>query len=716
MTTAPRPKPTIPRKTRAMSAASSESFAVAAPAPPSLDSPELYINRELSLIAFQRRVLEEAADPANPLIERVKFLSIVSSNMDEFFMVRVAGLWQQIENRNHEISKDGKGPSEVLEVIRQEVNELFESMYSLYRDQLLPGLSRHGIRLIDLAEIDSAQKAFLDDYFRRVVYPVLTPLAVDPGRPFPHISNLSLNIAAVVSNGDGIERFARVKVPDSLPQLIQVPSDAGEVVFVWLEQVIINNLSLLFPEMQILDAALFHVTRDAELAIQELETDDLLESIQEAVWRRRFRDVVRLQIDRGMAPRLLELLTTNLELGQEDIYRIDGPIDFSRLRAVMSLDRASLKDKPFVPSFPAGFTFAGRSEMFSMIQQGDILLHHPFESFQPVVDFLRVAARDPDVLAIKMTLYRVGRNSPVVEALLDAIQNGKQVAAVVELKARFDEESNIEWAQKLEREGVHVVYGLLGLKVHSKIALVVRREGDQIRRYIHLGSGNYNPMTSRLYTDLGMFTANEEIGEDATDLFNHLTGYSNKKSYRKLLVAPHSIREGLERLIRGEMARHKEAGDGYMILKMNALEDPGMIELLYEASQAGVKIDLIVRGVCGLRPGIPGVSETIQVKSIIGRFLEHSRIYYFRNGGDELLYVGSADMMPRNLNRRVEILFPVETPKLIRRLRDEILEHYLSDEARARIMQSDGTFVRVPKEAGKRQPDSQAWFLKHHGS
>jgi polyphosphate kinase len=699
-----------------MSATSTESFTTSEPAPPSLDSPELYINRELSLIAFQRRVLEEAADPANPLIERVKFLSIVSSNMDEFFMVRVAGLWQQIESRNHEISKDGKGPSEVLELIRQEVNELFESMYSLYRDQLVPGLAKHGIRVIDLPDLNPAQKAFLDDYFRRVVYPVLTPLAVDPGRPFPHISNLSLNIAAVVSNGDAVERFARVKVPDSLPQLIPVPSDAGEVAFVWLEQVIIDNLSLLFPEMQILDAALFHVTRDAELAIQELETDDLLESIQEAVWRRRFRDVVRLQIDRGMAPRLLELLTTNLELGQEDIYRIDGPIDFSRLRGAMSLDRPSLKDKPFVPSFPAGFTYAGRSEMFSMIQQGDILLHHPFESFQPVVDFLRVAARDPDVLAIKMTLYRVGRNSPVVEALLDAIQNGKQVAAVVELKARFDEESNIEWAQKLEREGVHVVYGLLGLKVHSKIALVVRREGDQIRRYVHVGSGNYNPMTGRLYTDLGMFTVNEEIGEDATDLFNHLTGYSNKKSYRKLLVAPHSLREGLERLIRGEMARHKEAGDGYMILKMNALEDPGMIELLYEASQAGVTIDLIVRGVCGLRPGIPGVSETIQVRSIIGRFLEHSRIYYFRNGGNELVYVGSADMMPRNLNRRVEILFPVETPKLIRRLRDEILEHYLTDEARVRIMQSDGTFVRVPKEAGKHQRDSQAWFLKHHSA
>ncbi len=333
-----------------------------------------------------------------------------------------------------------------------------------------------------------------------------------------------------------------------------------------------------------------------------------------------------------------------------------------------------------------------------------------------MVDFLRVAARDPDVLAIKMTLYRAGRNSPIVDALLEAIQNGKQVAAVVELKARFDEESNIEWAQKLEREGVHVVYGLLGLKVHSKIALVVRREGDQIRRYVHVGTGNYNPTTGRLYTDLGMFTVDEQIGEDATDLFNYLTGYSNKRSYRKLLVAPSSLRTGLERLIKREVARHKQAGDGYMLLKMNALEDPGMIELLYEASQAGVKIDLIVRGVCGLRPGIPGVSDTISVRSIIGRFLEHSRIYYFHNGGDELVYVGSADMMPRNLNRRVEILFPVETPKLIRRLRDEILEHYLRDEAQARIMQSDGTFVRVHKEPGKRQPDCQAWFLKHHSA
>jgi polyphosphate kinase len=417
-----------------------------------------------------------------------------------------------------------------------------------------------------------------------------------------------------------------------------------------------------------------------------------------------------------MPPKLLELLTSNLELGQEDVYRIDGPIDLSRLRALLPLDRPTLKDKPLTPSFPAGFNYAGRSDMFSMIAQGDILLHHPYESFQPVVDFLRVAARDPDVLAIKMTLYRAGRNSPIVEALLDAIQHGKQVAVLVELKARFDEESNIEWAQKLEREGVHVVYGLLGLKVHCKVALVVRREGDQIRRYVHLGTGNYNPTTARLYTDVGMFTADEEIGGDVTDLFNHLTGYSAKKSYRKLLVAPQSLRQGIERLIEREVERHKRHGDGHMILKMNAIEDVRLIRALYRASQAGVKIDMIVRGVCALRPGIPGVSETIRVKSILGRFLEHSRIYYFHNGGDEQVYVGSADFMPRNLYRRVETLFPVTSPKLIRRLRDEILEQYLRDEAAARHMQPDGTFTRIQRETGKRLPDSQSWFLKHHSA
>ncbi len=677
-----------------------------------LDSPELYLNPHLSLLAFQRRVLEEAQNPATPLLERVKFVSILGSNMDEFFMVRVAGLWQQIETRTTEISMDGRSPSEQLELIRHEVTSIMADIYRLWREELMPELRDEGICILGLNELNPQQKVAVDDYFRHVAYPVLTPLAVDQGRPFPHISNLSLNIAAVVSNGDGVEHFARIKVPDSLPQLVPLPSHASELAYIWLEDAIIANLRLLFPEMEILKADMFHVTRDAELAIQELETDDLLESVQEAVWRRRFRDAVRLQINPGMPQRLVDLLKTNLELDQNDVYRCDGPLDLSRVRALLNIDRPKLKDKPFIACIPKGFTAAPSSEIFSTIAETDILVHHPFESFQPVVDFLRAAAEDPNVLAIKMTLYRVGRNSPIVEALLDAIQNGIQVAVLLELKARFDEESNIEWAQKLEREGVHVVYGLPGVKVHAKMAMVVRREGENIRRYLHLGTGNYNPTTARIYTDLGLFTCNEEVGEDVSDLFNYLTGYSAKKSYRKLLVAPNSIRSGLERLTRAEIERHKEHGDGHLIFKMNALEDAGMVRLLYEASQAGVQIDLIVRGVCVLRPGLPGVSETIRVRSILGRFLEHSRIYYFHNGGDELVYVGSADLMPRNLNRRVEILFPIEDRRLVRRLRDRILEKYLEDEAGARIMLRDGSYTR-PKHTGRKALSSQAWFLRH---
>ena len=679
---------------------------------PRLDSPDLYLNPHLSLLAFQRRVLEEAQDPSTPLLERVKFLSILGSNMDEFFMVRVAGLWQQIETRTTEISMDGRSPSEQLELIRHEVTGIMAELYRLWREDLMPALRDAGIYILTLDELNPQQRVAVDDYFRRAVYPVLTPLAVDQGRPFPHISNLSLNIAAVVSNGDGVERFARIKVPDSLPQLVPLPSHASELAFIWLEHAITSNLRLLFPEMEILKSDMFHLTRDAELAIQELETDDLLESVQEAVWRRRFRDAVRLQINPGMPQRLVDILTTNLELDHNDVYRCDGPLDLSRVRALLGIERPSLKDKPFIPCTPKGFSSSPSSEIFTTISEGDILVHQPFESFQPVVDFLRAAAEDPNVLAIKMTLYRVGRNSPIVEALLDAIQNGKQVAVLLELKARFDEESNIEWAQKLEHEGVHVVYGLPGVKVHAKMAMVVRSEGDVIRRYLHLGTGNYNPSTARIYTDLGLFTCNSEIGEDVSDLFNHLTGYSAKKSYRKLLVAPHSIRSGLERLVHAEIQRHKEHGDGHIIFKMNALEDAGMIRLLYEASQAGVQIDLIIRGVCALRPGLPGVSETIRVRSIIGRFLEHSRIYYFHNGGEELIYVGSADLMPRNLNRRVEILFPIENRRLIRRLRDRILAKYLEDDAGARIMEPDGTFIR-PKHTGKKLLSSQAWFLKH---
>lgn len=683
------------------------------PAEFSLDRPELYLNPHLSLLNFQRRVLEEAQDPRTPLLERVKFVSILGSNLDEFFMVRVAGLWQQIETRTTEISMDGRSPGEQLELIRHEVTSITAEIYQLWREELVPALKDAGIYILELNELDPQQKTEIDDYFRRIVYPVLTPLAVDQGRPFPHISNLSLNVGAVVSNGDGVQRFARVKVPEALPQLVPVPAAGTDLAFVWLEQVIIANLRLLFPEMEVLDTNLFHVTRDAELAIQELETDDLLESVQEAIWRRRFRDAVRLQINGGMPRKMLELLTSNLELDQNDVYRTDGPIDLSRVRALLSVDRPLLKDKPFIAWTPQSFTSASSADVFTAIRKNDILLHQPFDSFQPVVDFLRLAAEDPDVLAIKMTLYRVGRNSPIVEALLDASQNGKQVAVLLELKARFDEESNIEWAQKLEREGVHVIYGLPGVKVHAKMALVVRREGDAMRRYVHLGTGNYNPLTARLYTDLGLFTANDEIGSDVTDLFNHLTGYSAKTSYRQLLVAPHSLRSGLERLIRAEMERHKQFGDGHLIFKMNALEDAGMIRILYEASQIGVKIDLIIRGVCSLRPQVPGLSETINVRSIIGRFLEHSRIYYFANGGEQLVYAGSADLMPRNLNRRVEVLFPVEDSRLVRTL-ERILEKYLEDDSGAHIMQSDGSYTRPKRQAGKRALSSQSWFLKRH--
>lgn len=680
--------------------------------PPRLDNPDLYLNPHLSLLAFQRRVLEEARDTSTPLLERVKFLSILASNIDEFFMVRVAGLWQQIENRSLETHIDGRSPGEQLELIRQDVTSLTTEMYRVWRDEFVPELRAAGIKILDNSELNPQQQTFLDDYFRREVYPVLTPLAVDHGRPFPHISNLSLNVGAVVSNGDGQEHFARVKVPGTLPQLLLLPSEVGELNYIWLEQAIISNLRMLFPDMEIVKADVFHVTRDAELAIQELETEDLLESVQEAVWRRRFRDAVRLQIDAAMPQRLLEILTSNLELDQNDVYRVHGPVDLSRLKALLSIDRPALKDKPFIATVPRGFT-GPRSEIFAAIAEGDVLMHQPYESFQPVVDFLRAAAKDPDVLAIKMTLYRVGRNSPIVEALLEAIENEKQVAVLVELKARFDEESNIEWAQKLEREGVHVVYGLPNVKVHCKMAMVVRRESGSIKRYLHLGTGNYNTVTARIYTDLGLFTCNDEIGADVSDLFNHLTGYSAKKAYRKLLVAPHTIRTGLERLIRREMERHQAHGDGHVIFKMNAIEDPGMIRLLYEASQAGVKIDLIIRGVCALRPGVPGVSETITVRSVIGRFLEHSRIFYFHNGGAEQIYVGSADLMPRNLNRRVEVLFPIEVPRLIRRIRDRILAKYLEDDVCAREMHSDGTYHHLQRRPHRKAVNSQTWFLKH---
>jgi polyphosphate kinase len=693
----------------------------ASPEIPSLDSPQLYINRELSLLSFQYRVMEEAEDERNPLLERVKFLSIVGSNTDEFFMVRVAGLIDQADAGILDVGPDGMHPTAQLVAIRREVKKLLTEAHKCLHDQILPALADAGVEILDYAALNEKQLAVADSYFRDTVFPVLTPLAFDPGRPFPHISNLSLNLAVLIRDKDGVEHFARVKIPDSLPQFIPLKRPrkksrkrpARQETFVWLEQVISANLPALFRGMEVIEAHPFHVTRDADIAIKELEAEDLLETIEEGVRQRRFGSVVRLMVSDDMPAHILDILVNNLEIDASQVFRVHGPLSLSRLMHLYALERPDLKDASFLPAVPKPLVPATADEdVFALIRRGNILLHHPFESFQPVVDFLKKAARDPNVLAIKMVLYRIGRNSPVVEALLEANEEGKQVAVLVELKARFDEESNIEWARALEREGVHVVYGLLGLKTHCKLLMVVRREAGAIRRYIHLATGNYNVVTAHLYTDIGMLTCDDELGSDATDLFNYLTGYSAKTDYQKLLVSPVNLRDRFEAMIKREISLQGKGETGRLIFKMNALVDPQVIRLLYQASQAGVKVDLLVRGICCLRPGIPGVSDNIQVISVVGRFLEHSRIYYFRNGGKEEIYLGSADLMPRNINRRVEVLFPLEGADLIRHVRDDILEIYLSDTIKGRQMKSDGTYARRTGSVGKHAVSSQEWLLK----
>jgi polyphosphate kinase len=686
-----------------------------------LNSPDLYINRELSLLDFQCRVLEEAVDADNPLLERVKFLAILGSNLDEFFMVRVAGLMKQAASGRAEVGRDGRPAAAQLQLIREKIRQITAQAHDLWRREVQPALEQQGISVVDSSSLAGEERAAVDAYFHEHVFPVLTPLAFDPGRPFPHISNRSLNLAVVVRDHKGQEHFARVKVPNTLPQLVPVMAAAGNspaspsapkaFKFVWLEQLIAANLRLLFPGMEIVESSPFRVTRDAEVAVQELESDDLLETIEEAMRERRFLSVVRLQVAQDMPERILSILTKQIEIHPQDVYRVDGPLGFDRFMELYSLDRPDLKDKTIAPMIPASLGADCQGDLFSLIRQEDFLLHHPYDSFQPVVEFLRQAARDPNVLAIKMTLYRVGRNSPIVAALLDAVEDGKQVAVLMELKARFDEESNIEWARTLEDAGVHVVYGLVGMKVHSKIALVVRREGDAIRRYVHLGTGNYNPVTARLYTDLGLLTCNEQIAADATHFFNALTGYSARQEPQKLLVAPVNMREKLVELIRREIEHQKSGRSGRLIFKANSLEDPPMIRLLYQASQAGVKVDLLVRGICCLRPGVPGVSENIRVISIVGRFLEHSRIYYFHNSGAEEVYMGSADLMRRNLSHRVEIIFPVDNSRLVRRLKD-ILDVYLADQAKARHLQPDGSYTRSPQQKAPLALNAQASFMR----
>ena len=672
--------------------------------PVSIDDPRMYLDREISLLKFQRRVLDEARDPDNRLLERAKFLSILYSNLDEFFMVRVAVLKQKADAHDAAVA-------EQLLRIGAEARKLFDDATETWRAVELE-LAEEGIELREFSGLDEQERALVEEYFQQVVYPVLTPLAFDTGRPFPHISNLSMNLAVAIRDQKAVVRFARVKIPDTLPGLIPVAvpgrDPAARQVFVWMEQIVMGNLEQLFPGLEIIHAHAFRVTRDAEVEVQEVESDDLLASMEEAVWERRFRKVVRLQVSRSIPEDLLKVLVANLEISPGDVYPMDGPLDLSRLRQLGSIERPDLKDASFAPRVPAEFLPHAEEDIFASLRKRDLLLHHPFESFQPVVEFLRRASVDPDVLAIKITLYRVGRNSPIVETLLEAIQNGKQVAVLVELKARFDEESNIEWARALEAAGVHVVYGLVGLKVHSKVALVVRREGNAIRRYMHLGTGNYNPVSSRIYTDLSLFTADPQIGADVTDVFNLVTGYSAKQDFNKLLVAPVTLRHKLEELIRAEIVYARRGESAHLIFKINALEDPAMIRLLYQASQAGVKLDLLVRGVCCLRPGVPGISDNIRVISIVGRFLEHSRIYYFRNGGQEKLYLGSADLMSRNLDHRIELLFPIESRALIARLRDEILGIYLADHANARRMGPDEQYHWDKAEGGL---DCQQRFL-----
>ncbi len=676
------------------------------------EQPDLYINRELSWIEFNRRVFEEAQDSRHPLLERVKFLSIFDSNLDEYIMIRLAGLKDQLAAHVISLSPDGLTAEQQLAVVREHLAPLVHEVHHYWLNELVPLLADQHIHILNYEQLDEAQRAAMLSYFERKIFPVLTPLAVDPGHPFPHISNRSLNLAVVITEG---ERFARVKVPlPSLPRLVPVPvlSEIPQTVaFVWIEQIIAAHLSMLFPGFDVWESYPFRVLRDADIELQEDEASDLLESIEQGIRDRRFGKVVDLAVNPSMPPRIRSLLLDKLEITSDDLTVIDGPLGLTDLMELYSLERPELKDPPFTPRLPA--ILRKGQNLFALIRQQDLLMHHPYDSFNSVVEFIQAAAHDPQVLAIKQTLYRVGTHSPIVDMLLEAVENGKQVAVLVELKARFDEESNIEWAMALENAGVHVAYGLVGLKTHAKVAMVVRKEEDGLRRYVHLGTGNYNATTARIYEDLGLFTCRPDIGADATDLFNLLTGYSRQHSYRKLLVAPIGLRRCIVERIEREIRMQQEHGNGRLIFKMNALVDPEIIHVLYRASQAGVSIDLIVRGICCLRPGIPGVSEHIHVRSLVGRFLEHSRIFFFGNNGNEEIYLGSADMMQRNLDSRVETLFPVEDPLLRRAIRERLLDPILADIVNASELQSDGRYIHIQPKPGEPPFDSQAWFITH---
>ena len=678
-----------------------------------LDDTSLYVSRELSWLAFNARVLEEGLDAHHPLLERLKFLAIFATNLDEFFMIRVAGLKQQIDAGVVRPSDDGLLPREHVRVIREHLDPVVQRHVEALQYDLLPALAEAGVCLVSHGELRPEDRTALRRVFDDQIFPVLTPLAVDPGHPFPYISNLSLSLAVEIEDprGDGEStHFARVKVPQVLPRFIPLQPLPGQAYrFALLEDVIGDNLAELFPGMRVRSWYRFRVTRNADLDLQEDEADDLLEMVESELRKRRFGAAVRLEADRRMPEYMLALLMEGIEVEAQDVYEVDGPMAVGDFLSLANLDIPELHDKPFSPTVPA--RLHGKTDLFAAIREGDILLHHPFDSFEPVVQFVQEAASDPHVLAIKQTLYRTSGDSPVVRALMEAVANGKQVAALVELKARFDEENNIHWARNLERAGVHVVYGLLGLKTHCKTTLVVRKEEDGLRRYVHVGTGNYNDKTARVYTDLSFFTCRSEIGADVTDLFNFLTGFSRRERYRKLLVAPVDLRSSLLEMIERETGHARQGRPARILAKMNAVTDHAVIRALYEASRAGVEIDLIIRGMCALRPGLPGVSERIRVRSIVGRFLEHSRVWYFANGGSECVFLGSADWMGRNLDRRVEVMVPIEDPQLRRWIRERFLAAYLADNAMARELQSDGRYVRCAPAPGETELASQARFL-----
>ncbi len=689
----------------------------------SLDDPALYLNRELSWLEFNRRVLAQATDARVPLLERLRFLSIFASNLDEFFQVRVAGLKRQQAAGLQSRTADGRTPSEQLDAIVGRVHPMVEASAGILHEQLVPLLARNGVALISASDVSQQERAKLDEWFTANVFPVLTPLAVDPGHPFPYISNLSLSLAVTVRDErTGQRHFARVKVPapEVLPRFVPLSTGGG---YVPLEEIVSGNLGRLFPGMEVVEAYPFRVTRNSDLELEEDEAEDLLLAIEQELRRRRFGAVVRLELAEGTPERVVALLQEELDVTETDTYHVAGLLGQANLSELADLDRPRLHWPPWTPVphprlSPGRLGVGGREfdneldepqpDVFSVIREGDLLVHHPYDSFEATVEcFIIAASEDPGVLAIKQTLYRTAGDSPIVHSLIRAAERGKQVVALVELKARFDEEANISWARALERAGVHVVYGLVGLKTHSKTLLVVRREAGGIRRYVHIGTGNYHGTTASTYTDLGLFSADPDLGADLTDLFNFLTGYARQDTYRELLVAPLSLRTRITELIHREIELHSPERPGLIRAKLNAVLDADLIAELYAAARAGVRVDLVVRGICALRPGVPGVSDRIRVVSIVGRFLEHARILQF---GSDDLFIGSADWMPRNLDRRVEAMTPIRDPALAEQLRG-ILDLELSDNVQAWTLDGDGSWTRRSPGDGEEPINSQEEFM-----